>query len=289
MRIIIITLLISQLCTSNYSQSSSIQDANTLGTGHIISIKSRYVKEETYVIKIHLPSGYETTQKKYPVLYILDGDRSFGMTRDMAEWLKEANEIDDLIIVGIGYGENVNDRIKRQIRDFTPTPDITRKGQDFEDAGGAKSFLSFIQKELIPTIESRYPTNERKVFVGFDFGALFGAFALLSNPKLFSDYVLISPLLLWDRRFIFKIEQAYATLHKDMEASVILIFGLFDSGENVILPSIQFSEIIQNRKYPGLSIATRQYDRETHYSVYPIALQYSIVNFFKKTIDNPIK
>ena len=281
MRIIFISLLLLQINICNYSQTSSNQDANTLGTGHIISIKSRYVKDETYVIKIHLPSDYETSGKKYPVLYLLDGDRSFGMTRDMAEWLKEANEIDELIIVGIGYGENVSDRVKRQIRDFTPTPDISQKGQVFEDAGGAKSFLFFIQKELVTTIESRYPTNEKKVFVGFDFGALFGAFALISSPKTFTDYVLISPLLNWDKRYIFKIEQAYASLNKNMEASVILIYGLFDSGENVILPSNQFSEFLQNRKYPGLTISIRQYASETHYSVYPIALQYCIVNFFK--------
>lgn len=281
MRILIVILSLLNIWTTSYSQSSII-DSSKLGLGHIISIKSRYVKDETYLIKIRLPANFETSGKKYPVLYLLDGDRSYGMTSDMAEWLHSTGEIEQFIIVGICYGENVTDRPRRQIRDFTLSHDSTRKKPEYANAGGAKEFQLFIQKELIPTLESRYPINEKKVFIGFEYGALFGAFILTTSPKTFSDYVLISPLLLWDNKYIFKIEQAFASLHKNIEANVIVIYGLFDTIEEVIVPSNEFAESLQNRKYKDLTVSVRQYASETHYSVYPIALQYCIMNFFKK-------
>ncbi|HEX3009015.1 MAG TPA: alpha/beta hydrolase-fold protein, partial [Bacteroidales bacterium] len=208
MRILIVFFSLLNICLNIYAQPSTT-DSSLLGVGHIISIKSRYVKDETYIIKIHLPANFETSGKKYPVLYLLDGDRSYGMASDLSEWLRSTGEIDQFIIVGICYGESVTDRPRRQIRDFTPSRDPTRKEPEYANAGGAKDFQLFIQKELMPIIVERYPTSERTVIVGFEYGALFSAFILISNSKAFSDYVLISPLLLWDSQYLFKIEKAF--------------------------------------------------------------------------------
>jgi predicted alpha/beta superfamily hydrolase len=264
------------------SQTATLTRVENSGIGQIISIQSRYVKDETFCIQIYLPTGYDTSSTKFPVLYLFDGDRSFGMARDIIEWLQNDGEIKNVILIGIGYGTQVDDRDKRQMRDFTPSRDPALKTPLYINAGGAKNFLLFIQKELIPTIEARYPVNNQKVFIGFDYGGLFGAYTLLSSSKTFTDYIFVAPYLLWDNRYIFKIENAYSMLYKDMEANVLIIYGLFDSGENYILPSDEFAEQLRNRKYPGLSIAVRQYDAETHSSVYPIALQYCIKTFFKK-------
>jgi predicted alpha/beta superfamily hydrolase len=264
------------------SQTTAPTQAEKSGVGQTIGIRSRYVKEETFVIQIYLPKDYKTSNEKYPVLYIFDGDRSFVLARGMVEWLQSTGEIKNIILVGIGYGSEVENRTKQLYRDFTPSRDPSVVTEDFINAGGAKNFLLFVQKELIPTIESLYPTNKQKVFLGFDYGGLFGAFTLLSSSKTFTDYIFVSPYLLWDNKYIFKIEKAFSMLYKDMEANVLIIYGLFDSGEKYILPAEEFAELLRNRKYPGLSILVRQYDGETHSSVYPIALQYCIKTFFKK-------
>ena len=44
------------------------------------SIKSNYVNGENYVNQVSLPTGYARSDKSYAVLYVLDGDKSFGMT-----------------------------------------------------------------------------------------------------------------------------------------------------------------------------------------------------------------
>ncbi len=50
--------------------------------------------DETYLLQIYLPPGYENAATgPFPVLYLLDGDRSFGMAVDVVGWLIWAGEI----------------------------------------------------------------------------------------------------------------------------------------------------------------------------------------------------
>ena len=49
-----------------------------------------------------MPASYAGSEKKYPVLYVLDGDKSFGLAADTADWLAWAKEALEIIIVGIG-------------------------------------------------------------------------------------------------------------------------------------------------------------------------------------------
>jgi predicted alpha/beta superfamily hydrolase len=72
------------------------------------SIASKYVASETYIIQVGLPIGYSPAKKSYPVLYVLDGDKSFGMTKEIADWLIWSNEIKDIIVVGISYGKGTD-------------------------------------------------------------------------------------------------------------------------------------------------------------------------------------
>ena len=65
------------------------------------SIESKYVKQENYLIQVGLPIGYQHSDKSYPVLYVLDGDKSFGMTKEITDWLTFDKEIKDIIVVGI--------------------------------------------------------------------------------------------------------------------------------------------------------------------------------------------
>ena len=46
-------------------------------------------------------------------------------------------------------------------RDLTPTKDTTNK--NLKDAGGGKLFLSFIEKELIPYIDSAYSASSYRI------------------------------------------------------------------------------------------------------------------------------
>ena len=69
------------------------------------SIRSESVTGENYLIQVGLPAGYSRSNASYPVLYVLDGEKSFGMTKEIADWLVWSKEIKDIIVVGISYGK----------------------------------------------------------------------------------------------------------------------------------------------------------------------------------------
>ena len=64
----------------------------------------------SYVLSVALSEDYHASLKRYPVVYILDGDTLFGMAASLtmsAAWAQEAPE---LIAVGIGYGVDSYDQ-----------------------------------------------------------------------------------------------------------------------------------------------------------------------------------
>src|SRR5512136_2430684 len=60
--------------------------------------------DDTFHIFISLPNSYKVSDKKYPVLYVLDGDVAFGMAVSISRYLEIGENIPELIVVGIGYG-----------------------------------------------------------------------------------------------------------------------------------------------------------------------------------------
>lgn len=137
------------------------------------SIKSEILHESRKIL-IHLPDSYDTSQQSYTVLYRLDGSPAslFG-TVAVANRM---TDIQNIIIVAI---ENVN-----RDRDMMPV-----KSNYYSGTIGGEKFLSFIETELIPTIESKYRTNHKRILCGQSLSGLFTLYALLAKAKLFDAYI----------------------------------------------------------------------------------------------------
>jgi predicted alpha/beta superfamily hydrolase len=89
--------------------------------------------------------------------------------------------------------------------DLTPTPSKTERVDDGRllievapTAGGADTFLRFLNEELIPSVDARYRTQPYRVLVGHSFGALFTVHALVHKPESFQAYLAISPSFQWN-------------------------------------------------------------------------------------------
>jgi predicted alpha/beta superfamily hydrolase len=52
--------------------------------------------------------------------------------------------------------------------------------------GGAAVFLDFIEKELVPHVEGRYPVTDFRTLIGHSYGGLFTIYALSERPTLFN-------------------------------------------------------------------------------------------------------
>ena len=245
------------------------------------AIKSKYVADENYVIQIGLPSGYSHSDKSYPVLYVLDGDKSFGMTKGVIDWLVWTNEIRNIIVVGISYGKGNSIWWEKRARDFTPFKDTVY--YYYPNAGGANNFLSFVKNELFPVINKNYRTiQDSNVIVGLSFGALLSSYALFTQPDMFKGYIIISPSLFWNGNSILKTEAIYFNKHKDLNKIVYMAYGSSDDKDWVIDPTNEFIQILQTHKYEGLKFTQQIFKGETHISVYPVALTHGLKTVFKR-------
>ncbi len=105
-----------------------------------------------------------------------------------------------MILVGI---PNTN-----RTRDLTPTHLTVffngEKTDDYPDSGGAKEFPSIFKTELAPQIESQYPTQPYRMFIGHSDGGMFGLYANLEEPAFFSSLIIMDPSVWWDSQAMVK-------------------------------------------------------------------------------------
>jgi len=165
--------------------SNTIQ-AQTINKEIIQSIKieSKLLSESRELI-ISLPKDY-SSQKKYPVSYVLDGESLFEGYKDVAEYLSEKNVIPQMIIVGI-----IN---KSRSLDLTHATDSLT---NFQPNGGGKKFESFVLDELISYIDSNYSTVPYRLLIGHSISGLFATKLLLSECNKFNSFLIMDPALWW--------------------------------------------------------------------------------------------
>jgi len=237
---------------------------------------------DTFVIQVRLPESYTAGEKRYPVLYVLDADKCFGLAADTADWLAWAKEAPEIIVVGIAYAKGVDEWWQKRSRDYSPTKDASKLWGEWPLAGGAAKFQEFLAKELFLFIESRYRAKaDDRAILGISLGGLFGAYTLFTRPALFHRYILISPAFIWDQKRLWQYETEYQTKSKELAATVFTAVG--DADERAILvPWSDFNHLIEERHYSGLHWFTQIFPGESHISVLPGALARGLKMIFEK-------
>ena len=238
-------------------------------------INSKAVDQE-YQIFIALPAGYNSSDKIYPVLYLLDANGSFVMATGIVRIMQYAQEIPEFIMVGIGYPDEFSSQISNlRARDFIPThvdpPSALTPSDSFPAmSGGAANFLKFIREELKPVIDAKYRTDPADAGLhGHSFGGLFSLYALLHHDGTFKRYMASSASIWWDDRVIMQDEQDYAAKNSALVARVFMSAGM---SEGFMVTDMQeMATKIESRNYPGLFLKTFVFDGETHISVIPAA------------------
>lgn len=165
--------------------------------GKIDSIYSNILKESRELY-IHLPESYDSnSQRKYPVIYVLDGDVLLNTVSTVHDFYW-GGYMPEMIIVGIS---NENNRT----RDLTTSKIQSRRGTEYnQEHGGANDFIMSIEKELIPYIEKNYPVTNYRTLIGHSYGGLFTINTLINHTDLFDNYLAIDPSLDWDNQKLLK-------------------------------------------------------------------------------------
>jgi len=231
--------------------------------GSIVRTMKSTATGRDYDLYIHVPANTDRdTGKKYPVLYILDGQWDFKLMDSVLGGLVYDKFVPEMIMVGITYsGENADYNALRAM-DYTPTAMQQVKG-----SGDGPKFLKCLKTELIPFIEANYAADPtRRLLQGSSYAGLFTLYALFTDPGLFSGYIAASPAVPYDGGDIFKREAEYARGHKALEARLFLAVG---GSEGLANPVKQFMQTLQSRGYQGLRLETRVIEGERHASNKP--------------------
>ena len=142
-------------------------------------------------IWIYLPSDYNTSTKRYAVLYMHDGQNVFDDSTSFAgEWgVDEALDSigmrkKEMIVVAIDNGGT------KRINEYCPY-DMERFGK-----GEGDQYVDFLVKTLKPFIDKNYrtQTDRQNTFIaGSSMGGLISLYAVLKYPKVFGGAGIFSP------------------------------------------------------------------------------------------------
>jgi predicted alpha/beta superfamily hydrolase len=212
----------------------------------------------SYDIYVRLPDNYAQGQeKKYPVLYVLDGQWDFKLLDSIYGGLYYDKFVPEMIIVGITYSGTNPDYGTLRAMDYTPVRDLFTLG-----SGDAPKFLAFIKQELFPLIETNYQADpSQRVLIGSSFGGTFTLYALFTEPELFMGYVAGSPVVVYGNEFAFQQEAEYASSHRDLPVRLFLSVGAL---EDLAGPVERFIKVLSERGYTGLEMETRTIEGERH-------------------------
>ena len=177
-------LLLLSFCV-NAQNSESI----TIGKKEIISSKILNENRKIWIYTPNITSQSVSPDKRYPVLYLLDGDAHFFSTVGIIQQLSQANGnsvLPEMIVVAI---ENTN-----RFRDFGPSADLNK----------TNPFIDFLSSELIPYIDKNFNTAPYKLLVGHSLGGLTAINILTKFPELFNAFIAIDPSMWYDNENFLK-------------------------------------------------------------------------------------
>ena len=237
----------------SFSQNNEVAIPNSQTKTFI----SKIISGQNYVLQVSLPSGYNKSQKKYPVIYLMDSQWDFPLVTALYGQQYYDGFVPEFIIVGITWGgEHPNPDILRA-RDYTPTNE-----KRLPQSGGAEKFLSVIKDEVFPLVETNYRTDSNdRTLMGCSLGGLFTMYALFTHPHMFNRYIAASPAFMWDNNVLYKYEDVYHANASNPPAKLFMCVG----GVELSAPDFEkFASFLNNRHYTNLQIENKVLENTGH-------------------------
>jgi len=244
-----------------YINSQAFGQYISSGTDEI-RIKSEILSEERDVL-ISLPSEYNLNNEKYTTLYVLDADVNFGITNEIIKFLSYYGVVEETIVVGI---PNLNSNTRN--RDFTYTKSTTYP-EDFPTAGGGAKFKEFIDREVIPFVDSNYRTSSKRILTGHSMGGLFVLNTVIYNDTSFSGYIAISPTLWWNERELLEKTKTFLASKKTFDKYVFI--SRANESEKNIADVKSLKNIYESFDFEECRIDFHLYPSENHASTLIVA------------------
>ncbi len=205
------------------------------------------INGESYTLFIRAPVT-APPPKGYPVIYVLDGDFSFGTAADVGLTLNSGPN--PPVVVAIGHGlfddmevvrryatrrpgdpspigiadiGGVNNRLR--FHDYTlPVAAQHRApawtGLTPDDVGGLDPFLKVIETEVKPRVARLFPVDaDNAALFGHSIGGLAVLRALFTEPQAFRTFIAASPSIWWDADAVLGGEASFRKVIESRQAA----------------------------------------------------------------------
>jgi predicted alpha/beta superfamily hydrolase len=193
-------------------------------------------KQLGYTKKMHvyLPKDYESSDKRYPVIYMHDGQNLFDTSLAFAgEWNIDET-LDSLnakvIVIGIEHGG------EKRMDELTPFSNKKYGG------GNGDNYLRFIVETLKPHVDSLYRTKPNKkntALFGSSLGGLISYYGLLKYPAVFGKAGVFSPAFWINRNDIFDLTKST----KKLQSKIYFLCGDKEENDNDMINDLNAIEL----------------------------------------------
>jgi predicted alpha/beta superfamily hydrolase len=248
-----IVLLLLAFTMNAYAQYPKV---DILGS-EVRKITSKIVAGQEYELQIMLPGGFKNSNKKYPVIYLMDSQWDFPLLKCLYGEHYFDGFVPELIVVGITWGGVNPNPDSLRARDYTPTTEAR-----LPQSGGADKFLSFMKDELFPFIETNYKgDNNNRTLMGCSLGGLFTLYALFTHTDMFNGYAAASPAIGWDKEVLYKYEKEFAEKRSAKPLRVYMTVGDVERGRQTFE---RFAAQMASRNYASVALKSKVLENTGH-------------------------
>ena len=219
----------------------------------------------TRKIWIYLPPDYETSGKRYPVIYMHDGQNLFDdFTSFSGEWRVDETLNDiyketgkSAIVIGIDNGGD------KRLAEYSPW-----NNEKYKTTGEGDLYVDFLAKTLKPYIDKTFRTQKqssRTIILGSSMGGLISLYASAKYPSVFGKAGIFSPAF-W---FVSKDLKMFLNINKNNLKHSKFYFVAGKNEDESMVPEIEtVNQLLLKKSVPEKNIVLKIDEDGTHSESY---------------------
>ncbi|MBQ4852994.1 alpha/beta hydrolase [Pseudoalteromonas sp. MMG012] len=240
--------------------AGTIDKPVTMQFGEQVTLQSTILKENRNII-VHLPSGYKKSKQRYPVLYLLDGERHLYHSVIATELLHKAGQIPELIIVAVTNNEGMRQKNLNT---------------------HSEKFTLFLTNEVMTHVDKHYRTVGKNTLFGHSLAGFYTVNLLANTAVNFENYIAASPPLQGDDIDLYN--KIIAPTNDDKMRNKTLYLTLAthkEEGEDVANAMHNFVKLLAESSPQGFDWHYTPLKGDTHITTSYLTLFYGIRYVFK--------
>ena len=207
-------------------------------------------------VSVYLPDNYQSSKQRYPVMYVIDGERYFLNAITYQKNLVWQDKVAAFIVVGI----NTNYIARRQL--------LGRKSGEF---------IQQLATKIIPYIDQHYRTSSKRMYFGWEMAGGFALELLTQQPELFDHYFLASSTHFTEKR----LEQLKQSLKQRRLRDKFIYFTLGEVESWSLAPHQKLSEILAGDTKNNLVWRYKLLSEDDHYSTPLVTLNQGLGDYYQ--------